>query len=343
MTPIEKFLERAFDAYERLSLRLSLRWREHANRRTIVALALAGGLTTWLYLSVVRPPDNFPLNTLITVEEGSSLTDAAATLEKSAVVRSGTALRYLIALLGREKDVHAGDYLFKEPRDFFSVARAIVIGAYGLEPMRIRIPEGATTKEMALILGNQLLRFDSGKFLLQAQPMEGFLFPDTYYFLPNATEELVLRTMRQNFDSRMLAIDTEIKAFGKPLQDVVTMASLLEKEARNMKDRRMIAGVLWNRLNGGMLLQVDAAFLYTLGKGTFQLTTEDLLADSPYNTYRNPGLPPGPIGSPSLDSIAAAVTPIKHDYLYYLADRYGITHYSKTYAEHLRNKRKYID
>ncbi|MDP3965641.1 MAG: endolytic transglycosylase MltG [bacterium] len=343
MTPVEKFIESAFEAYGRISGNLSRRWREHANRRTIIILVLAGSLMTVMYLYVIRPPDNFPLNTLVTIEGGATVADAAMSLEESSVVRSGPALQWLIVLTGHEKDVHAGDYLFKEPRDLFSVARAVVIGAYGLEPARIRIPEGARAKDMAHIFGNQLLRFDREKFLLEAQPMEGYLFPDTYYFLPNATEELVLQTMRQNFDARTLVIDAQIKESGKPLKDIVIMASLLEREARIMQDRRMIAGVLWNRLQKGMLLQVDAAFLYTLGKGTYQLTTKDLLSDSPYNTYRNPGLPPGPIGSPSLNSILAAVTPIKHDYLYYLADRYGVTHYSKTYAEHLRNKRKYID
>ncbi|MDO8521898.1 MAG: endolytic transglycosylase MltG [bacterium] len=342
MTPIEQFIERAFTAYERALQKLSLRWREHANRRTIIALVVGGFIVTFLYLYVVRPPDNFPLGALVTIEEGASVKDVGIVLEKDGVVRSGIALRYLVVLMGHEKDVHAGDYLFKEPRDLFSIARAIIIGAYGLEPMRIRIPEGATTKEMALILGNQLLRFDSEKFLLQAQPMEGYLFPDTYYFLPNATEDLVLRTMRQNFDSRTSGIDAQIKAFGRPLNDVVTMASLLEREARTLGDRRMIAGVLWNRLKKGMLLQVDAAFLYTLGKGTYQLTTKDLTSDSPYNTYRNKGLPPGPIGSPSLNSLLAAVTPTKSNYLYYLADRSGVTHYSATYAEHLRKKNIYI-
>ncbi|MEK7106873.1 MAG: endolytic transglycosylase MltG [Patescibacteria group bacterium] len=343
MTPLEKFLERAFAAYDRVSGELSLRWREHANRRTLVVLLSAGILATLLYLSVIRPPDNFPLNTLVTIEEGATVNEAATVLEKNQVVRSGTALRYLIIILGRQTDVHAGDYLFKEPRDLFSIARAIVIGAYGMEPLRIRIPEGATTKEMARILETQLLRFNSEKFLSSAGGLEGFLFPDTYYFLPNATEELVIKTMRQNFDARVSAIDSQFQSFGKPQKDVVIMASLLEREARAIADRRMIAGVLWNRLEKGMLLQVDAAFLYTLGKGTYQLTTKDLQSDSPYNTYKRPGLPPGPIGSPSLDSLLAAVTPVKHDYLYYLADKSGVTHYSKTYAEHLRNKRKYID
>ncbi|MDO8552148.1 MAG: endolytic transglycosylase MltG [bacterium] len=343
MASFEKFLERAFDAYDRVLNDLSNRWREHANRRTIITLLSVGTLAIVLYLNVIRPPDNFPLDTLVTIEDGATVSDAASVLESNHVVRSGTALRYLIILLGDQKNVHAGDYLFKEPRDLFSVARAIVIGAYGLEPLRIRIPEGATTKEMARILEARLLRFNGDTFIAEAQPLEGFLFPDTYYFLPNASEELVIRTMRQTFDTRTSEIDAQIKSFGKPLNDVIIMASLLEREARTSKDRRMIAGVLWNRLNKGMLLQVDAAFRYTIGKGTYQLTTEDLASDSPYNTYRNPGLPPTPIGSPSLDSILAAVTPLKHNYLYYLADRSGVTHYSKTYAEHLRYKRKYID
>jgi UPF0755 protein len=343
MTPIENFLERAFASYDDVLQKLSLRWQKHANRRTIIILVLAGSVLTFLYVSIIRPPDNFPLETLVTIEDGTSANSVGVALEQLGVVRSSDAFRLLVVFLGYEKDIHAGDYLFKEPRDLFSVVRAVSIGAYGLEPMKIRVPEGATTKEMALLFGARLLRFNTERFISLSQPSEGYLFPDTYYFLPNATEDLVVRTMRQNFDSRLLEIRDQIDAFGAPLADVITMASLLEREARVMQDRRTIAGVLWNRLSRGMLLQVDAAFLYTLGKGTYQLTTKDLMSDSPYNTYRNVGLPPTPIGSPSLDSILAAVTPINHNYLYYLADRSGVTHYSKTYAEHLRLKRKYID
>ena len=120
------------------------------------------------------------------------------------------------------------------------------------------------------------------------------------------------------------------------------MASILEREAHDLEDRRMIADVLWRRLELGMPLQVDATFLYTLGKTTFDLTDADLEGDDPYNTYVNKGLPPGPIGSPSLESILAAVTPIKSDYLYYLADKNNVTYYSETYEEHLQKKRKYL-
>lgn len=342
MGSLERFIERALGAYDRILEKLSLYSREHANRRTILTLVVLGSLALYMYLSYVRPPDNFPINALVTVEEGASLKDVGTALEKDSVVRSGLALRIAVTLMGHEHDVHAGDYLFKEPRDLLSVARAIAVGAFGLEPLRIRIPEGATTKEMATIFGGRLLRFSTEKFLEKAVPMEGYLFPDTYFFLPNASEDLVVETLRQNFDTQIVTIQDKIDASGHTLEDVVIMASLLEREARKMEDKQKIAGVLWNRLDIGMLLQVDAAFRYTTGKGTYQLTTADLESDSPYNTYRHKGLPPGAIGSPSLNSILAAVTPVKHKYLYYLADRSGVTYYSATYAEHLRKKRIYI-
>ena len=121
------------------------------------------------------------------------------------------------------------------------------------------------------------------------------------------------------------------------------MAWILEKEAHTTFDRRMIAGVLWRRLKIDMALQVDVAFLYSIGRSTFSLTNADLKdADDPYNTYVHKGLPPGPIGSPSLSSLRAAVTPIDEGFLFYLADGNNVTHYSKTYEEHLRKKALYL-
>lgn len=342
MQSLEHWLEKAFDTGHRLLDDLSLRWREHGNRRTIVILILAGALFAYLYITIIQPPDNFPIDELVSVPAGEPLSKISTQLEDAGVVRSALALRVLVTLMGDQYRVHAGDYLFKEPKDIFSVARALALGTYGLEPIKIRIAEGATTKEMAAIFDTHLQRFSSESFLAQAQPMEGYLFPDTYFFLPNTTESTVIQAMRQNFDTHVVIIEPEIASSTKSLKDIVIMASILEREAYNTKDRRMIAGVLWNRLSRGMLLQVDAAFAYTIGKGTFQLTIADLTSDSPYNTYKYKGLPPGAIGSPSLDSLLAAVTPIKSDYLYFLADHRGVTHYCKTYACQVANKERYF-
>jgi len=340
---IKRYLERLFRTGEDLEERWTLNWRHQANRRSVLIIIGFGAIALVSYVFLIAPPVSFPVGNLITIPEGATAQEAGRMLEEQGVVRDGTAFSIAVTVLGADRGVRAGDYLFKEPKDLFSIARAITTGAFGLEPIKIRIPEGATTKDMAKLYASQLQRFDEEKFLEEAQPQEGFLFPDTYFFLPNATEEVVLKAMRQNFDTNITSLAGEIESFGKPLKDVVIMASLLEKEARTMQDRRMIAGVLWRRIKIGMALQVDAAFLYSLGRTTFSLTKKDLQdKDDPYNTYVHKGLPPGAIGSPSLSSLRAAVTPIDQGYLFYLADGNHVTHYSKTYEEHLRKKALYL-
>jgi len=344
MVNFQRDLEQHFDRGSAWLNKLSEEWRIHSNRRTILTIVFGGALLITLYVSIIQPPNTFPIDELVTVPEGASLSETAVSFEDLGVVRSALALKLLLSVTGKQEDVHAGDYLFKEPKNLFVVARSLAIGAYGLEPIRIRVPEGATTKEMAAIFGTHLQRFDEEHFLETARPQEGYLFPDTYFFMPNATDEQVLSAMRENFDSHIKLISQKIVVFGKPLNDIVVMASLLEREAFNTEDRRKIAGVLWNRLDRNMLLQVDAAFAYTLGKGSFDLTVADLInKDDPYNTYVHKGLPPGAIGSPSLDSLLAAVTPVEHNYFFYLADHEHVTHYSKTYEEHLEKKRRYLD
>ncbi len=340
--PINDSLEQLFDEGHSLLDRLAERWHRGGNRRTMAIIVLGGAVVAYIYLSFVRPPERFPIGELVSVPAGQSLTQVSALLEEGSVVRSAAALRALLVVMGDERSVHAGDYLFKEPRDLFSVARALALGAYGLEPLRVRVPEGATVKEIARICMVNLPRFNADNFIVQAAPHEGYLFPDTYFFLPNATEATVYEAMRQNFDARVEPIRSQIASSTHSLDEIVTMASILEREAFNTYDRRMIAGVLYNRLARGMALQVDATFVYTLGKGTFQLTMADLKSDSPYNTYVRKGLPPTPIGSPSMDSILAALNPTKNEYLFFLADHGGVTHYCKTYSCQLANKAKYF-
>lgn len=341
-SPTQRFIEAAARDLELTKERMRERWQRHANRRSSLIVLVLTVVCGIAYYQYIRPPEQFPENMLITVEEGMPLSAVAQALQENNTVRSAEALRVAVVLLGGEKKVHAGDYLFKEPKNLIAVAHALIVGAYGLEPIRIRIPEGATVAQMARMFGTQLERFNKERFLTEAGPHEGYLFPDTYFFLPNATDETVMKTMRSNFDMQMASIAEKVVASGRSEEEIVIMASILEREAYNTKDRRMIAGVLWNRIKKGMNLQVDATFVYTLGKGSFDLTMKDLRHDEPYNTYVNPGLPPGAIGNPSLDSLLAAADPIPNQYLFYLADSRGVTHYAKTYAEHLRNKAKYI-
>jgi UPF0755 protein len=321
---------------------ISVRWRKGLNARTtLIVLVILVPIIT-LYQVGVRAPSNYPTGDIVTIPEGVTLQEVGQMFEEQYVIANRHALRAAVVLFDGEQGVIAGDYLLKRQENVFQIARRIIAGDFGLEPIRIRIPEGATAAEMAGIYAEYLPRFHEERFLELARPLEGYLFPDTYFFLPNATEERVVRTMASNFAERVKEIEDEMRESGRPVGDVVTMASLLEKEAHIQRDRRMIAGVLWTRLDIGMPLQVDAAFLYILGRTTFDLTLADLQTDSPYNTYRYPGLPAGPIANPGLRSLQAAVTPIAHDYLFYLADYSGVTHYSETYEEHLRKKRIYL-
>jgi len=342
MQKFSDWLSRFFAVTDGMQHNWSARWREHTNRRTIIISIVLGAIALYLWVAVIQPPANFPIDQLVTVPEGQTVSQVGTTLYDDGVIRSPFAFRILIRVLGSDRTVHAGDYLFKEPRDIVSVARALSIGAFGLEPIKIRIPEGATTKQMSLIYSEHLPRFNSDNFLAQAQPQEGYLFPDTYFFLPNATEATVIQSMRQNFDAKITPLLPEIASSTHSESDIVIMASIIEREAYNTTDRKLISGVLWNRINRGMPLQVDSTFAYTLGKGTFDLTMKDLTTPSPYNTYINKGLPPTAIGSPSLDSLEAALEPTPNDYIYFLADKHGITHYCKTYACQLANKAKYF-
>ena len=343
---VQKIREYSYRVFEWLYTepqRLAVEWREHANRRSMVLILCGGGAALTLYIGVIAPPQQFPIAQLVNVPEGASTAQVGKLLEEEGVVQHSEAFRVAVVLLGRETGVRAGDYLFKEPKDVLAVARAITTGAYGLEPTRFRVPEGTTTKEMAKLFASQLQRFNPDRFIDKARPQEGYLFPDTYFFLPNASEDTVIEAMRQNFDSHIETLVGDITKSGHSLKDIVIMASILEKEGLTVQDRQMIAGVLWRRLKIGMALQVDAAFLYSLGYTTFDLTTRDLTnKNDPYNTYAHKGLPPTPIDSPSLSSLKAAANAIDKGYLFYLADRSRVTHYSKTYEEHLRLKALYL-
>lgn len=314
----------------------------HCRTLGIVAAALfVSGI--YAYYALIIPPDTFVPETLLTIEEGSSLSLIASKLEQAGVVRSATTFQTLAAVSGNANRLQAGDYYFERPLTVFEVLDRVHRGDTGLTPIVITIPEGATSYEIARTFQESLARFDAATFLTLAREREGYLFPDTYRFFPNATAGQVLDAMEENFYNRIASVAEKINEFGRPLEEVVTMASLLEKEARRHETRQKVAGVLWNRVDIGMPLQVDAVFGYIHSTSTYHPLFSDLEVDSPYNTYKNVGLPPGPIANPGLSSIEAAVTPTSSDYLFYLTGRDGNMYYGRSYDDHLRNRRLYLD
>lgn len=295
------------------------------------------------YFNFFFAPFSFPAGRIVTVEKGMTIEDIGALLQSEEAIRSPFLFKISTALLGGERNAYAGDYYLRERQGVFPIALRITHGQFGLEPAIVRIPEGFTVQQIAEKLTTSLDTFDSQLFMSLAKADEGYLFPDTYHFLPNISEQDVYRAMKEIFNTRVETIAPDIEAFGKPLNDIVIMASILEREAHDIDTKREISGVLWRRIAIGMPLQVDAAFVYLLGKGTAELSLEDLKVDSPYNTYTNLGLPPGPISNPGLDSLKAAVAPKESDYLYYLADKDGVTHFSRTFEEHKRKKEEYLN
>lgn len=296
---------------------------------------------TWVWFGVYQPPSFFPLRTIVSIPEGATLSEAAHILKTEQVIQSELAFKVLIEQ--QNGQVVAGDYFFDTRLTLTAVAMRLRTGEYGLEPTKVTIPEGATTYQMADILKSKLERFDPVAFSLLAEEKEGYLFPDTYFFLPNATAEEIVHIMELTFYERLRSIEEKIALFGKPVHEIVTMASLLEKEAWRYEDRRMIAGVLWKRIEIGMPLQVDAVFGFIERTDTFSPKFSHLEVDSAYNTYRYTGLPPSPIGSPSFEALEAAVSPVETEALFYLHGKDGSLHMANTYTEHLKNRRLYLD
>lgn len=307
----------------------------------IVGLTISIGVFT--YGTWLRPPRSFPLHSFITIEEGVTLRQAAQQLREAGVIRSARLFTYAAKITGREQSVIAGEYFLSGPESSLSLMWRIAKGDYGIDPEKIVIPEGADVYDIAEIFAKKYKSFDPIDFLAEAQKYEGYLFPDTYYVYPNVTATEVIDLMRSNFEKQIFDIADQIEEFGEPLDEVLIVASIVEREANKQSDREIIAGIIWKRLEIGMPLQVDVTFRYINGKHTYNLTKADLLEDNPYNTYTNKGLPPTPIANPSLEAMLATINPKKTDYLFFLADRKNHTYFSETYEEHLRKKRLYID
>ncbi len=309
--------------------------------RTLPAAFLLGVFFFLLYYITIGAPISFPSSTLIKVSQGESTEAVAQELAAKHIIHWPAFFVFFTHLIHGEH-VIAGEYFFPGPENVLTVARRIAHGDYELVPVKVTIPEGLDVQQMSTILSTKIPDFDTQNFIQNAEAKEGYLFPDTYFFLPGEDPQTIMVTMEVNFYDHLSRISTTTSAFSKPLSDDIIMASLIENEAPDIYNRRVIAGVLWRRLALGMPLQVDAVFQYILNKTPVNLTIEDLRVDSPYNTYTHYGLPPGAIDNPSFGSILAAVTPIKTNYLYYLSDKSGVFHYSATYAGQLANEKKYL-
>lgn len=308
----------------------------------IIILSGAGILIPciFMYALFLQAPKTFPEHSLFPVLSGATLNQVSQRLYNQGYIISPFWFKAVVYTFHGGDSIQAGDYFFIKPANSFTVAYRLASGNLGLNPERVTIHEGLNVFEIAKILSKQFPQFDADGFVREAP--EGYLFPDTYFFLPNIKARDVIIAMKQNFDRQIVNVKEDIEKSGYPQDEVIKMASILEKEARSFEVRQTIAGILWKRLEIGIPLQVDVSFAYINGKNSFTLTTEDLSIDSPYNSYKYKGLPPTPISNPGLEAIQAAASPIETKYLYFLTDKEGVMRYAVDYEGHLKNRRLYL-
>lgn len=304
------------------------------------ALVIPGVLVIVLSL----PPRDFAVGQRIHVKEGSSLGSIAKTLQENSITRSRTFFEVLASVSGEASRLKAGEYIFEHPISTRQVLQRIAGGDYGDVALRLTILEGATLNDIAQAAAGVLDGFEVEKFIDDAIEFNGYLFPDTYFILPSTTTDELVEQMHDQFSAVFNEVGSDMLNTISPerLREVVIMASIIEREAAGAHDSYTISGILWKRIEIGMPLQVDASFAYLFDKDSSQVTRSDMAFDSPYNTYKYAGLPPGPLGNPGKVALDAALHPASSPYLFYLHDKNGGVHYGKNLDEHNANKRKYL-
>lgn len=294
-----------------------------------------------------------------TVKAGESLDQISKNLEDAKIIKSDFIFSLYIKASKRSGSIQAGEYQIAGNLNMKEVAGIITAGQ--VFSNRITIPEGWTLDKMAARVASQGIatkgefltaakyqKSRDGKFLSLADlkegdSLEGFLYPDTYELSKKANANELITKMLTNFDQKLTPeIRAKIKTSGMNTYEVVTLASMVEREAVKESDRKLVAGVFERRLNLGMPLQSDVTVLYALKQDKKSVTWEDTKVDSPYNTYKVVGLPAGPICAPSIQSINAVISPTKSDYLYFLAAPNGTVYYSTTVEQHNVYKEKYL-
>jgi len=326
-----------------------------------VALAVAGllcfaALYLFITLSPVAPAGRAS-DVVVAVPPRATAGQVGKILEQGGLVRSPFVFSLYARWKGMDGLIKAGEYRLNNGLSTPEILRELVDGRLAMQAFTV--PEGFTTTQVADLLVSRGL-VDREKFFVAVmgedfpysftrnlpkdeRRLDGYLFPDTYQVIRGSGESSIINLMLKRFDEEMKELDYPAQAvrMGVTLHEAVTIASMVEREARVDGERPLIAGVIYNRINRSMPLQIDATVQYALGGGKPKIYYRDLEIDSPYNTYKVPGLPPGPIAMPGRASLLAAVNPVRTNYLYYIARPDGTHAFAATLVEHRANKERY--
>lgn len=283
------------------------------------------------------------------IPRGQAVRTIARRLEEAKLVRSQWVFTYTVWRLGLTGKIQAGTYTLSPSMNVSQVAETLTQGS---DDALITIPEGLRAEEIGEIIAEQLPGFsvDDDAFIPECHAYEGKLFPETYRMPRTYTTAETCLLLRQQFDSIWTPdMNAAVDITDLSQEEVITLASIVQREAKNPSDMKAVAGILLNRLRIGMPLQVDATLQYIKGYNEAGKTwwspptAADKALKSPYNTYLNAGLPPGPIANPGTDALSAVLFSTKSDNLYYISDRTGQKmYYAETYDQHLQNIERYL-
>lgn len=320
----------------------------------LIVVGAIGTIACVTLYHVVLGPNYFPEERKeFFVSKGQIFSQVVDSLETQGVIRNREFFIFVSKLYGGASKIRVGKYSFESGvsnRDIYLSLREGV----GIVPITVTIPEGIVARTQAHILARKI-GIDSARYValvhdgalahtlgVTGPSLEGYLYPDTYLFFWQADEKEVIKKLVEQFqhfyDDSLRAT---ANAMGWTTNEVVTLASIIEGEAVLDSERKIISGVYHNRLGKGMRLQADPTVQYILEDGPRRVRYSDLKIQSPYNTYRNKGLPPGPVNNPRGASILAALYPQKNGYLYFVANGVGGHWFSSSYDEHMRYVRKY--
>ncbi len=335
----------------------------------IVIIILLGGISVFGYyfMQINAKASNSSEEVTFSVTQGEGVKDIGANLESAGLINNSYVFEWYVYFDKSQSDFLAGEYALSPNKSIKKIVEILTSGQ-SIKENQITTLEGWNSQEIddyltaeGIITSGDFLKISKNTNVSNIIPgnnysflddkpenmgLEGYLFPDTYRIFKDATATDIVEKMLDNFGNKFtnqMKLDAE--AGNMSIYEIVTLASIIEKEVSQDSDRKMVASVFYNRLNNNIGLQSDATVNYVTNGDRPQPTAEDLQVDNPYNTYKYRGLPPGPISNPSLSSIMAAIYPEKSDYFYFLSkiNDDGSTVFSKTLEEHLENKAKYLD
>lgn len=316
----------------------------------ILRISLLSALS-WYFFCLFVPPGHGSVVQDISFPSGTGIRKLANALEGSGIVRSSSHFILVARLRGEARRLKAGDYRLNDAMTPRQILNKIVAG--DVDYRRFALPEGYSIYQVAELLEQQGL-FEKEAFLekcrdkdllrrfsIQGESVEGYLFPATYNLSLGGNVEQLINQMVGHFFKNYSGLENKNHPLFSSHQ-IITLASVIEKEAVSPEERPLIASVFYNRLKLGMPLQSDPTAVYGVRAFSGKVTKSDIERRSPYNTYLNPGLPPGPIGNPSLDAIRAALSPARTDYLYFVARKDGTHQFSRTLIDHNRAVVRYL-